>query len=216
MGRGVCDVELSELKNDGAIELNIKHGSHTLNLVSKVILARDTFILIPRIVVQGKTVGFSDECTINLISTDNAKAFMWEKVILKLVRYDGKVYHQVNSSEPGKVFNRRRAFRTYIGIESDLTLVGQHTVETNRVMLKDLSEGGCSFITDTAIDVGDEVRIRFRDNGTSMELSCRIIRFEYKEDLNKTLYACELIKAPKRMGQYLTQKQSEKRKPLYM
>lgn len=205
-------MELSELKKDGSIELNVNFSRQTLCVTSKVLMANDTFILVPRIVLNEQTVGFSDNCKVDLVTIEDSKPFMWENVVVKPVSYKGEIFHKIDAKSPGKPCNRRHAYRTHIGLEVPMRISGSNSEDIYLVLLKDLSENGCAFISDQDFSTNDQICIRMRDSEFSLELKAKIIRIEKKEEIQKSLFACQLIDIPLRLGQYLMQKQSQKRR----
>ena len=204
-------MEIKDLEKDAVVELEVHINKKTLNFNCQTVMIKDNFILVPKIVVNNQTVGFSDNCTVNLIYIREGKATIWENVIVKLVNYKGKIHHKIDVLGPGKPLNRRGAYRVYIGLNGELTTSGPTGPDSFMVTVKDISETGCAFISDRELDIGRHIRIRFRDN-VSVELNGKIIRSEFKDNLNASLYACELVGRHPRLGSYLAKKQSEKLK----
>jgi hypothetical protein len=168
--------------------------------------------LLQSIKVDDQTVGFSDNCYINFIYISEGKLYLWEKVSIKLVKYDGGIYHKVDLSGNGKPYNRREAFRMFVGEEMAVAVNTATGPSVINVLVKDISETGVGFITKEELDIDRMFRMKLKDNNKIIHLSGVIIRKEFLENLHSFLYGCKFNEKNPLLAKYIVKKQGEQLK----
>ena len=180
-----------------------------MNFRSEIILTKNHSVLINSIKVNDQTVGFSDKCHNNFLYKSEGKLFIWENVDIKLVKYDGAIYHKIDLSGDGKPYNRRDAYRMFIGEEMSLsinTAAGPTAIE---VLVKDISETGVGFISKEELDIDRTFRLKLKDKNILMNLSGVIVRKEFLENIHAYLYGCKFNEKNHLLGKFLAKKQGE-------
>lgn len=202
-------MQVDNLTKGRDIELEVRFNGKSMNFRSEIVLVVNNSVLIECIKVDEQTVGFSENCYINFLYKSEGKLYIWENVDIKLVKYDGAIYHKAELSGDGKPYNRRNSYRLYLGEEMTLsinTATGPSAVD---VLVKDISETGVGFITKEDLDIGRTFRMRIKDNRLLVNLSGVIVRKENLEHLHSTLYGCKFNEKNQLLGRFIAKKQGE-------
>lgn len=202
-------MNIDEIPNGSGVELDVRYTGRAMSFNSEVALIINKSILISPIIVNEQTIGFNDNCRVNLIVKIEGKVYLWDNVTVKLVKYDGIIYHKIDISGEGKPYNRREAYRMYIGEDMPVyvnTLSGPLALS---VLVKDLSETGVGFICKEDLDIDRTIRLKLKDNNSVISLSGIIIRKEFLTHLDSFLYGCKFNEKNNRLGNYIARKQGE-------
>jgi len=176
---------------------------------SEILFLHNDSIFINPIIVNERTIGINDKCRINLIVKIEGKVFLWENVEIKLVRYDGNIYHRISIQGEGKPYNRREAYRMYIGEDMPVyinTATGPYLIN---VLVKDISETGVGFITNEDLDIDRMIRLKIKDFNNIIALTGVIVRKEYLPHLDSYLYGCKFNEKNDKLGKFIARKQGE-------
>lgn len=200
---------IDDIPNGASIELDVRYIGSTMSFNSEVILVINNSILISPIIVNEQTIGFNDNCRVNLIVKIEGKVFLWDNVTVKLVKYDGIIYHKIDIFGEGKPYNRREAYRMYIGEDMPIYINTSSGPLSVSVLVKDLSETGVGFISKEDLDLDRTIRLRLKDSHSIISLSGIIVRKEYLPHLDSFLYGCKFNEKNNRLGNYIARKQGE-------
>lgn len=202
-------MKIDELSKGSKIELEVKYNGRTMSFKSEIVLIKNNFVLIAPIKANEQTIGFSEKCKINFLYKLDGKLLLWENVSVKLVKYEGAIYHRIELTGEGKPYNRRGAFRMYIGEDMPLyvnTATGPSAIS---VLVKDISETGVAFITKEDIDLDRTIRLKLKDNNTIISLSGIVIRKDFLEHLDSFLYGCKFNEKNDKLGKFIAKRQGE-------
>ena len=202
-------MHIDEIAVGGSIEIEVVLTGKALNFKSEVVLIKHHSILINSIKFNDQTVGFSDKYKINFLYKHEGKLYKWENVSIKLVRYDGGIYHKIDLAGEGQPYNRREYFRLYIGEEMPIYINTASGATALSVLVKDISESGVGFITKEDIDVDRTIRLKLKSNNSIISLSGVIVRKEYLENIKSNLYGCKFYDKNNALGQYIAKRQNE-------
>lgn len=202
-------MHIDEIAVGGSIEIEVVLTGKALNFKSEVVLIKHHSILINSIKFNDQTVGFSDKYKINFLYKHEGKLYKWENVSIKLVRYDGGIYHKIDLAGEGQPYNRREYFRLYIGEEMPIYINTASGATALSVLVKDISESGVGFITKEDIDVDRTIRLKLKSNNSIISLSGVIVRKEYLENIKSNLYGCKFYEKNNALGQYIAKRQNE-------
>lgn len=205
-------MRIDEIAKGESVEIEVRGNGKTMNFRSEVALVIDNSVLINSIKVNDQTIGFSDKFQINFLYKTDGRLFIWNNVIVKLVKYDGVIYHMVELMGEGRPHNRRDSYRLYIGEEMPLYVNTANGPTALSVLVKDLSETGVGFITKDDLDVNRIVRLKIKDNNTIISLSGIIVRKEFLDHLGSYLYGCKFNEKNNRLGKYIAKRQNEQLK----
>ncbi len=191
------------------IELDVRYTGHTMSFNSEIIHILNNSILVSKIIVNDQTIGFNDNCRVNLIIKIKDKVYLWDNASVKLVKYDGIIYHKIDIYGEGKPYNRRDAYRMYIGEDMPIYINTTTGPLALYVLVKDLSETGVGFICKEDIDIDRTIRLKIKDNNIIINLSGIIVRKEFLPHLASYLYGCKFNEKNNRLGNYIARKQGE-------
>ncbi|MBH1940520.1 PilZ domain-containing protein [Mobilitalea sibirica] len=209
---------IDELPKGGNIELEVKYSGQAMSFRSNIIAIKNNSVLITAVKVNDQTIGFSEKCQINFLFKTDGKVFLWEKIDVKLVKYDGQICHKIDLYGEGKSYNRRESYRLYIGEDMPLYVNTASGPSAISVLVKDISETGVAFITKDEIDIDRTIRLKLKDNNTLISLSGVVLRKEYLPNLDSNLYGCRFNEKNNMLGKYIAKKQGEqlrKKAPSY-
>lgn len=202
-------MRIDEFAKGDSVEIEVKYSGKTMNFKSEIILVKNNSVLITSIKVNEQTVGFTDKYQINFLYKTDGKLFIWENVPVKLVKYDGGIYHKIDLSGEGKPYNRRNSYRMYIGEDMPLYVNTANGPTALSVLVKDISETGVGFITKEDIDVDRTIRLKLKDNNSIISLSGVIVRKEFLENLGAFLYGCRFNEKSNQLGKFIAKRQNE-------
>lgn len=202
-------MQIDEIVKGGDIELEVRFNGKSMSFNSNVAFIIEQSVLINSIQVNHKTVGFSNQCHINFLIKDKGNLFIWENVKVSLVKARDVIYHKIDLSGDGKQINRRDAFRMYIGEDMPIYINSASGPTAINVLVKDISETGVGFITKEELDVTRTFRLKLKENGRIYILSGVIVRKEFLDNINSTLYGCKFTEKNNILGKYIAKRQSE-------
>jgi hypothetical protein len=205
-----CILQISEIQIGAKIEIEVKYNGRNVSFRSQVVFIQDSSVIVNAITVDEQTLGFSENCQINFLYIVDGKVFAWENVIVKLIKYEGKLYHLIVLSGEGIPYNRRNSYRMYIGEDMPLYINTPNGSSAINVLVKDISENGVAFITKDDLSINRTFRLKLKDsNNRFITLSGIIIRKEYLEHLQSYLYGCRFNENNSTLGRYIAQRQIE-------
>ena len=202
-------MQINEIVVGGAVEIEVIIGNKAINFKSRVAYIKNNTILIDSIKFNDQTIGFSDKYQLNFLYKDDGKLFRWENCSVKLVRFDGGIYHKVDISGEGKPYNRRDFFRLFIGEEMPIYINTSHGAVALSVLVKDISESGVGFITKEDLDIDRIIRLKIKHNNSLINLTGVIVRKEFLENLGSYLYGCKFTEKNNALGKYIARRQNE-------
>jgi c-di-GMP-binding flagellar brake protein YcgR len=202
-------LHIDSIAKGGLIEVEVRCNGKSVNFKSEVAHIINNSILIAPIKVNEQTIGFSDQCQINFLYVYEGKLFIWENITVKLVKYDGAIYHKIDIYGDGKTYNRRDSYRMYIGEDMPVYVNTASGPTALSVLVKDISETGVGFITKDDIDVDRTVRFKLKDNNTILSLSGVIVRKEFLSSIGSFLYGVRFNEKNDKLSRYIAKKQGE-------
>ena len=191
------------------IEVEVKIQGHTMSFTSQVVMIIDDILLISPIKSDDQTVGFSENCVVSVLYNLNGRIYRWKDIDLKLIKYDGLIYHSTVLEGKGQPYNRRNAYRLYLGMEMLLYYNSSQGPAAISVNVKDISELGVSFITNEELELNRRFHLSFRDGTTRLNLEGSIIRMEYMQHLGSYVYGCKFYDKNYLLSKYIARKQGE-------
>lgn len=200
---------IADLTEHSKVTLVVTIGIKSKDLTTTIVRVTPEYVLLEPILVDGRTVGFGNSCTIDLLCTQKQAAFAWRSVSLSLIKSKGHIYYKVSLSGEAGPYNRRNAFRVYIG-ETMHIFAFQHTGPTPfDVLVRDISETGFGFICKEKYDVSRTVRFSIPITGRRkmLTLTATIVRREFDENNHTYSYGCKFIEPNAALSGYLMQKQ---------
>ncbi|HBY72845.1 MAG TPA: hypothetical protein DEG06_11445, partial [Lachnospiraceae bacterium] len=157
-------MQISEIQIGAKIEVEVKYNGRNVSFRSQVVFIQDSSVVVNAITVDEQTLGFSENCQINFLYIVDGKVFAWENVTVKLIKYEGKLYHLIVLSGEGIPYNRRNSYRMYIGEDMPLYINTPNGSSAINVLVKDISENGVAFITKDDLSINRTFRLKLKDS----------------------------------------------------
>lgn len=187
------------------VEVIVSINGNALIFESVVSEVLESSILVEPIMENDKTVGFADyEAQVIAKGTDN-KLFIWKGVKVKLVKFNGRIYHQLKTEEESIPYNRRRHYRQFVGEDGFAT----YLAKTWPVIVRDVSAKGCSFVSEFDFEIGSEITVSFSDEKEKYTINCTVVRHEVIEENGKNIYGCEMKFMNSKIERYIINKQRQ-------
>lgn len=206
---GVICLLIDEIVVGGDVEIEVIMANKAINFKSQVaFILNKNSILINSIKFNDQTIGFSDRYQLNFLYKVDGKLYRWENCSIKLVRYDGSIYHKVDITGEGKPYNRRDFFRLYLGEEMPIYINTAGGETALSVLVKDISESGVGFISKEELDIERTIRLKIKFANQIINLPGVIVRKEYLENLKSYLYGCKFTEKSNLLGKYIAKRQN--------
>lgn len=196
-------MKIEELFPQQSVTIQLQINSEQIDFPTTVleIVPKQHGICVAPILKDGKVVSFRvDKALIHLIATfpDNKPHIFYNVAIETYKKNDNSFYYFISSSTPSLQFNRREAFRCFIGLSS-MIQIGLEKRSVDGI-LRDISSTGFSFVPDDnkyELDTGSSVYIALTDfidenhQKFSFYLTGIVVRKQELEN-NKTIDGCRL------------------------
>ena len=200
-----------DLDEQHPVTLVVTVGLKSKDLATTIAEVHADHILLVPILVDGRTVGFGDSCTIDLLYVQDQVVYAWHSVTLPLVKIKGNTYYRVALEGEAKPYNRRGSFRVYVGETMAITVFQSSGPQPYNVLVRDISESGFGFVSKEEYEVARTIRlsIPLTDRKT-LVLSATIVRREFNEEKGTFNYGCKFVEPNSYLSSYLMTKQRER------
>lgn len=207
-------VKLSELQDETAVSFELYIGANKFEFPSVMHFQRKGKAYFEPIRIDGKLLKIQNEkIHANLLQPrEGEKPVMWPEVDAREEIYKKAVYYTIDSECKGKSYNRRSAYRQYVG-EEVFAKVGTGKPDI-QVVLKDISNTGFSFVYREEIKDSERAMVLmtyiYKDENASFDLtlSGKVVRKQQLED-GRILYGCVLVKKNDLISKFVNYKQKE-------
>lgn len=166
-------MRLHELKLGKSVEIYVTREEYRLRLVSKIEDVQLDHIAVTLIVGGGRVFPFQEGDKIEILYKEQERLWKFSNVKAKVEKLDEDNVHCFYTNKEAENYNRRNAFRVYIGEETLFHWVKKghdellHDNKTNILeiespfltkncegMIRDLSESGAGFYSDENLEEG--------------------------------------------------------------
>ncbi len=193
------------------IEVNLAGDKQTFS--TQTAMVYKNLLLLQPIYVEGKLLGFSDKCVIDLTTTRDQTFYSWHNISLKAVKVKGVIFHAAELIGDAEVINRRNNFRVFFGDVMPITHFTPAGPKQEHYLVKDISETGFAFLTEEAFDIGRTVRLSVPlPDRSFINVTGKIVRIQEMENNKKVLYGCQFSESSGKLNNYLMKVQREKAK----
>lgn len=228
---------LTDIKAGRPIEIFINRQGYRYRLVSKIEEVGEDCIYISLIATRTKIFQFETTDKIDFVYRIDDRLWKWSGVRGTTGDLEGKTVHCLHTKKEGETYNRRNAFRVFMGIEVPMFLftlkpdISEETLEKIKrgkrivkeedlydikkctCLIKDLSENGIGFFANEAIDVKTNLSINIPSSFGTFHLKAEVIRAaEEHFKLYKNYYGCTITESEKGLTKFIFDLQ---RKQLY-
>ncbi len=200
-----------DLEVQHPVTLVVTVGLKSKDLTTTIAEIHDDYVLLLPILVDGRTVGFGNSCTIDFLYLQDSVVNAWHSVTLPLVKIKGNTYYRLVLEGESKPYNRRGSFRVYVGETMAITVFQSNGPQPYNVLVRDISESGFGFVSKEEYEVSRTIRltIPLTDRKT-LVLSATIVRREFNEDKGTYSYGCKFVEPNSYLSSYLMAKQRER------
>ncbi|MBO5165299.1 MAG: PilZ domain-containing protein [Lachnospiraceae bacterium] len=210
-------MRIEELAPSQAITLLIHAGNQQLEFPSTVLesFPRKRMILTSPVMKNDKIISFNGKGIIThvIVYFPDQKPIVFQNVTIQTTKdKNDALCYMISSLTESKEFNRRGAFRCYIGIDTHVR-VGSHKGAVEAT-IKDISSTGFAFATrcERTFAEGDSVHAVVNDyieetaKSYSFHLLGTIVR-HYEMDNGLTVYGCQFKAKVVGLDSYLVEKE---------
>lgn len=211
-------MRIEELNPDQSITLYVIAGDQKLEFPSTVLetYPRKHLIVAAPILKNGKIVSFNGEgVQVHLVAnfTDKRPHIFQNIKIMTSKNSDDSFCYVITCAGEGKEFNRRGAFRCFLGISTMVRVSSEK--DALEAIIKDVSTTGFAFTLsalDDELPVGATVHMVLNDfieetgKNYSYQLIGNIVR-SYALESGKKVYGCQLTSRVIGLDRYLNEKE---------
>lgn len=172
----------------------------------------DNEILLEACYLDNRLIGLSNKEGIAISLSWVVDNLAWKLLDAQIstVKVKGEPYYRVAALGEAVRDNRRGAYREFIGRDVRINRLNRD-FEGLTVELKDISATGFGILTNTEMDVGEELAMKFQYNELNELLHGTIVRVQEISARDK-IYGCKLRDDGKDMGKIMAQLQRNKQK----
>lgn len=200
-----------DLDEQHPVTLVVTVGLKSKDLTTTIAEVHADYVLLRPILVDGRTVGFGNTCTIDFLYLQDSVVYAWHSVTLPLVKIKGNTYYRLTLEGEAKPYNRRGSFRVYVGETMAITVFQSSGPQPFNVLVRDISETGFGFVSKEEYEISRTIRlsIPLTDRKT-LVLSATIVRRDYNEEKGTYNYGCKFVEPNSYLSSYLMTKQRER------
>lgn len=202
---------IQDLEAEHSVTLVVTVGLKSKDLSTTIAEVHSDYILLQPLLLEGRTVGFGDNCSIDLLYLQEQAVFAWHSVSLPLVKNKKGTYYKVKLEGEAKPYNRRGSFRVYVGETMAITVFQSSGPQAYNVLVRDISETGFGFVSKEEYDTGRTIRLTIPlTERKTLVLSANIVRREFLEEKRTYSYGCKFVEPNSYISSYLMSKQRER------
>ncbi len=201
-------MRLGELKLGKSIEIYVTRDKYRLRLISKIEDVAFDHIAVTLITGSGRAFQFQENDKIEFIYKDEQRLWRWSRLTGTIEKLDDSFVHCFYGPIEGESFNRRNAFRVYLGDEIRFCwikkgkgeLLLSHKDDLNQVtdplltknahgLVKDLSETGAGIYTNERLELQDMVSFELITPFGTIHCVGRVVRMTDDSEGNYRRFA---------------------------
>lgn len=202
---------ISDIEVQHSVTLVVTVGIKSKDLTTTVAEVHSKYVLLHPILIDGRTVGFGNTCTIDFLYVQDQTVFSWHNVELPLVKTKNGTFYQATLEGEASPYNRRASFRVYVGETMTITVFQSNGPQPFNVLVRDISETGFGFVSKEEYESARTIRLSIPLNERkTLVLSATIVRKEYSEERGSFSYGCKFIEPNPVLSNYLMMKQRER------
>lgn len=200
-----------DLDEQHPVTLVVTVGLKSKDLTTTIAEVHADHVLLRPILVDGRTVGFGNTCTIDFLYLQDSVVYAWHSVTLPLVKIKGNTYYRLVLNGEARPYNRRGSFRVYVGETMAITVFQSSGPQPFNVLVRDISESGFGFVSKEEYEISRTIRlsIPLTDRKT-LVLSATIVRRDFNEEKGTYNYGCKFVEPNSYLSSYLMTKQRER------
>lgn len=205
-------MKLYEIAAGETIQIIARNENASVQYVAKVEFCEKKILFIEPIHYENKVVNFESDRIRNSIVyvKEGNKPIAWDGCVIKTLTYQKKRYQAIFSDRESKRYNRREAYRQYIGANGLLSI--DATRKQMDVIVKDVSATGVAFVGEPTLSIEDigAFHLNFEDaeNRLNVQIVGKAVRDE-QVDESKKVFGCVVKKSNINLNSYVVNKQNQ-------
>ena len=191
---------LTDVAEETVVSVSCGVGNNMVEFEGTVTKVYDGFICLDIPKVDGKVLSFNGVKTSILANVGEENLLKFPECNIVYL----KGYYVAKCFKEGSKVNRRKSFRVGVSVLGSMHRLG---VDPVNVYVRDISATGFSITTDKALNVGDEICVRYSDLGYKLILNGKIVRMV--EENGKFIYGLQQTKETAGLSTYIASKQRD-------
>jgi PilZ domain. len=208
------------LKLGKSIDIIVIRGDYKFRLVSKLEDVQEKRVCVTLIEAKNRTFHFYETDEISFLYRNEDRLWIWNKVKAGETMLDGYRVHYFETSQKGESYNRRNAYRLFIG--EDIKLFYPESTKNKTVaeadkeaeeeeqylecngFLKDLSENGAGIFSDERFALKNNITFYLDTEFGKLKCTGEVVRIvEETHGIYRKYYGCSLIQSERNLSRYL-------------
>ena len=171
----------------------------------------DDSILVKPIKKENEPINFKSDIVkldVSVIREDQSP-MIWKNVSIAYIAYMNQEFHYITAFSVGFPFNRRNAYREYIGMFGSVQ-IGINNMAYD-IVVKDISSMGFAFVTSEDLDIiGQLAHLVFQDKDqVPFNIYGQVVRKQMIHD-KKNVYGCTTTSHYSSIENYIIKKQRDR------
>lgn len=226
---------VTEMKLGKPIEILIDREGYRYRFVSKIEEIKSGCVYISPIATRTRYFTFQEEDKVEFVYRNEERMWRWTGVKGGIGMLDGEKVHCLYTNREGKSFNRRNAYRVFLGTEADMSLYylkpdvkemdlasglaesrpeeELYNIVSSTCLIKDLSENGVGIFANERLDKDQELSLKISSPYGSLPVKATVIRSaDERYELYRYFYGCSITGASRFLTRYIFELQREQLK----
>ena len=204
-------MKLTDLTEGTEITIKAYTEYDSIQFNTKCVQVLDDSILVEPIKKGKEPINFkSDIVKIDVaLAREGQSPIIWKNVSITYIGYMNQEFHYITAFTVGFPFNRRGAFREYIGQIGTVQIGANHMAYD--IIVKDISSSGFAFVTSENLDIiGQVAHLVFQDKDhVPFNIYGQVVRKQIIHD-KKIVYGCVNSSNYSSIETYIIKKQRER------
>lgn len=202
-------MRLEKMKLGKPLEIFVNRDGYRYRLVSKVEDVSPGRVCITLIESKSRVFYFHDTDEIEFIYRDAERMWKWSNVKGGITELDGYRLHCFYTDKEGTTYNRRTAYRVFVGEELPMSFCVEEQSEEPKIkrfkgFLKDLSETGVGLFSNEIISLNQDVYFQLPSIYGKLDCIAETVRtLEERQGPYRYYYGCSLTQSDQRLGKYI-------------
>ncbi len=206
-------MNIQDFEPEMSISIEVHYQGEQRNFSTESATVHKNLLLLQPIYANGKLLGFSDNCTVDLSTTRDQTFYCWRNIKIKPVKIGGEIFHAAELIGEAEIVNRRNNFRVFFGDSMPITHFTHSGPKQEHFVVKDISETGFAFLSEELFEVGRTVRLSVPlPDRSTINVTGKIVRTQEVENSPKIIYGCQFSENNKKLANYLMKVQRDKAK----
>lgn len=154
---------LGEMKLGKPLEIYIDRDGYHYKIVSKIEDVAEDHICVTLIASHSRVFEFTPEDIVDIVYREDDRMWKWKSVTGSVMMLDDEQFHCFTTTEEGESYNRRNAFRVYVGDKLIIHYLVHDLKRLNEIKDKEALHSQTVFNYDPGSDVLKEDCFRYVD-----------------------------------------------------